>query len=687
MMTNNQKKPLDTLVLHWIWEMLYTLDGSKEFLGEHGFDKQSVAKAIGADKWFEGEDDYQPAAARRKLREHYEKWQETHDFQQLWPSALPEVFRNNLAGWESIFGLNDVEIKIWGFMLLLRARTDLAGVSTMLGELDDEAACRTLAVLLKEDEQAVNDALSLKGRLKTIGLLSLDRNDTYSLRSKIDLISNSIAPRMLTEPTHPIDVLAEFVSNAPQTRLGLDDFRHLGDLAQAAVAYLCQVFALRSAGCNILLYGAAGTGKTEFARVLAQAAGVELYETAWSDEENRPTDRRRRMNALRMAQNLFDGQNTLLMFDEAEDLFDPRQEDFALNKAWLNRMLETNPVPTVWVCNEVGLLDASAVRRFDMVIEMKSPPASVRSEMIRRTANGALPENRIRILAQQEILVPALLDKAHKVLNHIGGSFDTAQQGALYETLLGNTLKAQGYAGRFNRRAPLPEHYNPKWINCTQDLAALADGLVKSGRGTLCLYGASGTGKSAFAAWLAQQADRPLLYKRASDLLSKYVGESEQQIAAAFDEARESGAVLVFDEVDTFLQDRRGAHRSWEISQVNEMLTQMEDFDGIFVASTNLMKHLDQAVLRRFDFKIEFGYLKPEQVREVFDAYCTSLGLMPSAAAYAELARLPQLALGDFALAVRQAKIVPFADAAAFADCIKRECLLKEGVKSMAGFV
>ena len=80
-----------------------------------------------------------------------------------------------------------------------------------------------------------------------------------------------------------------------------------------------------------------------------------------------------------------------------------------------------------------------------------------------------------------------------------------------------------------------------------------------------------------------------VLHKRASDLISKWVGESEQNIAAAFAEARWKKMLLVIDEADSFLQDRRHAHRSWEVTQVNEMLTQMESHPLPFVCTTNLM--------------------------------------------------------------------------------------------------
>lgn len=106
-----------------------------------------------------------------------------------------------------------------------------------------------------------------------------------------------------------------------------------------------------------------------------------------------------------------------------------------------------------------------------------------------------------------------------------------------------------------------------------------------------------------------------------------FVGQTEKNIARAFAEAKEENAVLIFDEVDSFLADRNSANRNWEITQVNEMLVQMENFDGIFIATTNLMDNLDRASLRRFDLKLEFGFLEYNQAFKLFKDECENLNI------------------------------------------------------------
>ncbi len=139
---------------------------------------------------------------------------------------------------------------------------------------------------------------------------------------------------------------------------------------------------------------------------------------------------------------------------------------------------------------------------------------------------------------------------------------------------------------------------------------------------------------------------------------------------------------MLIDEVDSFLSDRRGAQRSWEVSMVNEMLTQMESFSGIFIASTNLMDGLDQAALRRFDLKAKFDFLSTEQVWKLFVRHCKQLDLphrkktLPQ-----QLAALEYLTPGDFAAVARMSRFSPLQSAEAFIQALKNEASHKEQTK------
>ena len=144
---------------------------------------------------------------------------------------------------------------------------------------------------------------------------------------------------------------------------------------------------------------------------------------------------------------------------------------------------------------------------------------------------------------------------------------------------------------------------------------------VDAPRLNILLSGAPGSGKTAFVKFLAGEVGAPLRTLKASDLISRYSGETEKRIAEAFDEAKENGEILFLDEIDSFLQDRSRADKSWEVSQVNELLQQMEAFEGVMVGATNFADSLDRAVLRRFTYKLKLDYLTDEGKHIFFERY------------------------------------------------------------------
>ncbi|MNL69011.1 hypothetical protein D3C87_1938170 [compost metagenome] len=107
------------------------------------------------------------------------------------------------------------------------------------------------------------------------------------------------------------------------------------------------------------------------------------------------------------------------------------------------------------------------------------------------------------------------------------------------------------------------------------------------------------------------------------------------------------------------------------------------------MASTNLMGGLDQAALRRFDLKVKFCYLRPDQARELLGCHCDVLELpAPSAELHARLGQLDVLTPGDFAAVTRQHSFRPMASAADFVTALEAECAVKEGTrKSAIGFL
>lgn len=229
------------------------------------------------------------------------------------------------------------------------------------------------------------------------------------------------------------------------------------------------------------------------------------------------------------------------------------------------------------------------------------------------------------------------------------------------ERVLSNMFSALGvpYSAAGNGTYPIP--YRLDVLNPDTDLERLTAGLKRNPTGGICLYRVPGSGKTAYAHYLANEIDRPLLVKRGSDLMSKYVGETEKNLAAMFREAEADNALLLLDAADGFLRDCTGAHRRREVTQVNEFLVQMEAHQWLFIASTNLMDTLDAASLRRFDLKIRFDYMRPEQAGLLFEQVMQERGFPEESLASSfrrQLGCITSLTPGDFATALRRERIL-----------------------------
>jgi hypothetical protein len=269
-----------------------------------------------------------------------------------------------------------------------------------------------------------------------------------------------------------------------------------------------------------------------------------------------------------------------------------------------------------------------------------------------------LSDQTLNVLSQQEQLSPAQVEKAAKVLKHSGTQ--PAQQEAILMHVIENSMTLLGQT-RHEPSLNLDEcRYDLNYLNPDCDLTQLVDQLKRGPQsiGALCFYGAPGTGKTALAHYLAREIELPLFVRRASDIISPYVGETEQKIAGMFRQAQQDGALLLLDEADSFLSERQSAKNSWEVTAVNEMLTQMERFEGLFICSTNLMERLDAASLRRFALKIKFDYLQPEQRWKLFLAQAETFPAAQEAKYRTALMPLNQLTPGDFATIRRQTALL-----------------------------
>lgn len=688
---NHFSSELSPLLKLWMLRVLVPLGGLKKFITKSRFSNDQVAEALGLEKWIDSADqEFDARKVRNVLRRLYQAAEK-----EPCDAAIPEYLSVNVNRLAELVGLNTTDCRILEFTVLMNSVGIFDETVDYLGYLSTIAVFRVLSVILGIPEKEIRQSLSGQGALTLSGLLTLDRNGNASLKSRLELLSDCFADTISSEAIDPIALLRGIVVPSAAAELSIDDYSHVQSDLAIIKPYLKKSIATGRKGVNIFLHGSPGTGKSQLAKVLAKELSCELFEVTSEDNEGDPIGGVKRLRAFSAAQSFFSRRPAMILFDEVEDVFNDgdiffgRKSTAQTRKAWVNRILEENPVPTLWLSNSISGLDPAFIRRFDMVFELPMPPKKQRERILLKSCGNLLSESHITRIAEAENLAPAVVAKTIAVIGSIQEELTEVARATAFEQIINSILMAQGHQS-IKKQDPnrLPEFYDPAFIHADADLAAIAVGLVNVKSVRICLYGPPGTGKTAYGRWLAEHLDMPLHIKRASDLMSMWVGGNEKNIAQAFRQAEQDGALLLIDEVDSFLQDRRGAQQSWQVNLVNEMLTQMESFAGVFIASTNLMEGLDQAALRRFDLKVKFDFLRPEQAWELLLRHCEKLELsLPHHDLRARVICMPRLTPGEFAAVLRQHRFRPIETPAGLVAALEAECAVKEGSKPSIGFI
>lgn len=594
----------------------------------------------------------------------------------------PDALAQNVSALATHVGLNAVETEIFGLALRAKRSGPLHRLCDTLTDdlsipIDDAVACLTGL-----PGAEVQSALRPSARLIATGLL---QRDTGHIRG-LGLEPVARLVRALEMQVRGLDeILAQLFSTPGEANVDWNDFEHLGAARDFAGRLLRGALAGRERGINLLFHGAPGTGKTAFCKVLAHQLGARLHSVGEADDDGNEPRRTERLQHLCLGQRLLAGQGqTLLLFDEMEDLtgwtapfmgmgpFSPN------SKAHLNRLLEDNAVPTLWTSNDISACDPAFLRRMTFVQEVRPPAEAARRRIWRRLSDlhaMPLPVETSDTMARESTAAPALIGTALRAARIAGGDASDVPLAldAIERATAGASLRARTLG------AEVP--FDPALAYADTDLATLTDRVVAAGASSfsLCLSGPPGTGKSAFARHLAARLNLPVLEKRASELLDRFVGGTEQAIAAAFAEARDTGAFLIFDEVDSLLDNRAGARARWELSQVNEMLTWLEHHPLPLACTTNMIERLDPAARRRFTLQVAF---LPLDVKGRHDAFSRFFGLPAPRA----LDALDLLTPGDFALVARRARLLGLTGPDAFLAELQREQSAKPGARAPVGF-
>ena len=596
-----------------------------------------------------------------------------------------------LAG---LLGLDKADIVILGFLLYYEIDPNFEHLVDELLNYRTHSSSRyigfsilnpSLARLLGLAKGTLRERFAVDSPLVQGGVVAVEEDGEITVLSRLR--------RLSYEPMNSEREIQQILfEQAPSTELEWQDFDHIASGRDHIENLIIGAVKTGEKGVNVLIHGPPGTGKTEFCKTLAERLEIRLFSVGESNEHGREPSRHERLQELRLAERvLSESRNSILLFDEMEDLLS--EPNFMLgweflgphrpkrnsqgSRVFMHRLLEQNAVPILWTSNSAHYTNPTLLRRMMYALELRQPSSQIRAriwlrQLERHGVSAAASD--AETLARDFDVTPGIVDRAVAAARLIeGGDISTVHRGVESLSRLIHGPRAPTAAAT---------DFDPSLVCANTDPIDLSDRLtaITSRQFSMCLQGPPGTGKSAFVRYLAKRLDMEVMQKRASDLLSMWVGETEKNVAEAFAEARDQELFLVFDEADSLLADRRFAHRNWEVSQVNEMLTWMESHPLPFACTTNYDERLDPATLRRFDFKLRLDYLSAERVRDAFKSF---FRLTPPK----EIESLANLTPGDFAVVRRRAEVLgKLRDAHAIASMLKEESDVKPERPNPIGF-
>ena len=400
------------------------------------------------------------------------------------PEAGTLPFEINASYAAAAFGLSQLEKQF--LQLALRARRS-ASLRDFIGQscLALDEVPRTVAAVLGVPAQAIEGCLRPNERLLRCGLLQYEPGRVGIFNHFGGLfMPESMWVTMSTSFQDEHAWTQAIIGRPVASTLAWEDFAHLGDGADMAWRLLNGAVEAGTPGVHIMLAGPPGTGKSEFAAALAAKAAISLYAVGETDDNRGEPSRGERLSALQASQAMLHGQSRVaILLDEAEDVLESRHthgdRKDAISKAYVNRMLETSSIPTIWTSNALDTMDLATVRRMSLIIRVTVPDAPGREIIWRRVLQHeqlALDADAAGRLAKKWAAPAAAAAMAARTTRLAKGAE------AELQVALGGIMSVLGRDEAFMDAAPESRSaFDPELTACSQDLEALSTLLTRDG--------------------------------------------------------------------------------------------------------------------------------------------------------------------------------------------------------------
>ncbi|MDX1975232.1 MAG: AAA family ATPase [Rickettsiales bacterium] len=521
-----------------------------------------------------------------------------------------------------------------------------------------------VARMLDMDIAKVTKLLSEDSPLISYGIISKNAEETFPW------ISGHISG-LLSEPNLDVSTLRSKLAGETITT-NLDwqkDFDGLGEHGKRIEKLIRHAQEERRAGKKtpgpvIFFSGITDTGKTSAVAALGKHLGMTVKVVGERAEKNLKTVREEfdsdddgegqivsrevtqdgknkklsaldRFSQVQTAARLSEKDPNTLLLVEEPDRFMPTTdgENDEVDRVLVQRLFENNPsAGLVFTTNNWEQIHPAVKRRAHVQVDFAVPNAHKRAQIVRNIC----AEQHLDISDKDiEKLAITYRVAAGKWASAIKNAAITAEGPDQIISEIKYWIEAQavrdhGSVSAITSMHTRPEHgYDFKLVNPVAKDGVSLEQFTEFTRSQppekqkfrILLDGPPGTGKSEYIWHLADLIGRDVIYAKASDILDMYVGGSEKNIAEYFRRAEESGSILFIDEVDSILRERSGAERGYEVSQVNQFLTNLEHYKGMIACSTNNPKSLDAAVFRRFKFRTTFDFLTTEQCEYAYKTF------------------------------------------------------------------